>query len=100
MNKWEKILDAQDILSIEVFTHDWMRYFGYEPAHSCDQINNLNINDYKRLEHESLARWIRPFAFDSDKERLANELLVEKLHFAEGMDLSPGEKMRLHLKWW
>ena len=100
VDKWKKILDVHDILSIEVFTHDWMRYFGYEPAHSSDQINNLNISDYKRLEHESLARWIRPFAFDSDKERLANELLVEKLRLAEGMDLSPEEKMRLHLKWW
>ncbi len=100
VDKWKKILDVQDVLSIEVFTHDWMRYFGYEPAHSCDQINNLIINDYKRFEHEKLAKWIIPFAFDSDKERLANELILEKLRLAQDINLSSEEKMRLHLKWW
>jgi hypothetical protein len=60
----------------------------------------MNTIDYKRLEHDSLARWIRPFAFDSDKERLANELLVEKLRLAAGINLNAEEKMRLHLKWW
>lgn len=100
VDKWKNVLDTQDILSIEVFTHDWMRYFGYEPEYSVDDINSLTIDDYKRLDHGNLAQWIKPFAFDSDKERLANELLVEKLRLAKGMNLSPEEKMRLHLKWW
>lgn len=100
LDKWKNILDAQDILSIEVFAHDWMRYFGYEPEYSASDINSLDINHYKRLDHENLALWIRPFAFDSDKERLANELVLEKLRLAQDVKLSTEEKMRLHLKWW
>lgn len=100
VDKWKNILDERDILSIEVFTHDWMRYFGYEPLNSEHGINSLNIDLYKRLHHENLAQWIRPFAFDSDKERLANELIFEKLRLAQDINLSPEEKMRLHLKWW
>ncbi|MFO7739576.1 MAG: sulfotransferase [Desulfatiglandaceae bacterium] len=100
VDKWKKTLDTQDILSIEVFTHDWMRYFGYKPENSVSDINSLNIDHYKRLDHKNLAKWIRPFAFDSDKERLANELVIEKLRLAQGMNLNAEEKMRLHLKWW
>jgi len=100
VDKWKNILDERDVLSIEVFAHDWMRYFGYEPEYSADDINSLNFDQYKRLDHEYLAQWIRPFAFDSDKERLANELLLEKLRLSQDVKLSPEEKMRLHLKWW
>jgi hypothetical protein len=100
MDKWQMTLDKQDILSIEVFTHDWMQFFGYEPQYSIDEINSLNVDYYKQLDHGKLANWIKPFAFDSDKERLANELLVEKLRLAEGINLSADDKMRLHLKWW
>ena len=100
VDKWKNILDERDVLSIEVFAHDWMRYFGYEPINSEKDINSLNIDLYKRLDHENLAQWIRPFAYDSDKERLANELVLEKLRLAQDMKLSFEEKMRLHLKWW
>lgn len=100
MDKWKNTLDKRDVLSIEIFTHDWMRYFEYEPINSEKEINNLNIDLYKRLNHDNMAQWIRPFAFDSDKERLANELVLEKLRLAQDLNLSSEEKMRLHLKWW
>ncbi len=100
VDKWKYTLDVQDILSVEVFTHDWMQYFGYEPEHSVGDINSLDINYYKRLENENLAQWIKPFAFDTDKERLANEIVLEKLRLAQDINLTSEEKMRLHLKWW
>ena len=100
VDRWKEILDTQDILSIEVFAHDWMRRFGYETKYSLNEINSVNILKYKRLDQNKLAQWIRSFAFDSEKERLTNELLLEKLRTAEGVELSSEEKMRLHLKWW
>ena len=100
MDKWKKTLDSQDIFSIEVFTHDWMKHFGYEPIYSTEEINSINIEQYKRFDQDSLAKWIRPFAFDSDQEGLANELVLEKLRFSQDIKLTPEEKMRLHLKWW
>jgi len=100
MDKWKETLSEKDLLSIEVFAHDWMKRFGYEPKYSQKEINAVNIELYKRLDRDKLAQWIRPFAFDSDKERLANELLLEKLRLAVGLELSAEEKMRLHLKWW
>lgn len=100
MDKWKNTLKASDLLSIEVFTHDWMRYFGYQPIYSSKEINALDIEQYRRLDQESLAKWIRPFAFDSDQERLANELILEKVRLCQGIPLSPEERMRLHLKWW
>lgn len=100
MNKWKDMLDEQDIFSIEIFSHDWMKYFGYEPIYSSTEISTLRIDNYKQIDTSKMASWIRPYAFDSNKERLFNELLFEKLRFDEMAKFSTEEKKRLHLKWW
>jgi hypothetical protein len=100
LDKWKTILDAKDLFSIELFTHDWMQHFGYEPNFSLKNIYDGGIDNYKQFDQNLLAQWIRPFAFDSDEDRLANEFLLEKLRLIEGAKLCPDEKLRLHLKWW
>ena len=100
MEKWKETLGKKDIASIEFYTHDWMRRLGYEPMFTPQELHKIGIDQYRRFKINNLAKWIQPFAFDSDKDRLTNEFIKEKLRLTPGLDLPRSDRFALHLKWW
>lgn len=100
IEKWKTLLCREEIATIELFTHDWMQIFGYQPQNSLETLFELEIGSYKRYRNGELAEWIRPFSFDEDNDKLESSIMLEKLRL-QGMEKIPTSmKMKLHLPWW
>lgn len=102
VERWRKELTKEEIFSIEIFTHDWMKRFGYEPSNSQEAIESVTVEQYRSHSVDEVASWIRPYTFDNNIDQLKNELLLEKMRIRLINDptLSRDDKFRLHLKWW
>lgn len=79
VGKWKKILQERETRLIEFICRDCMEYYGYAPSWGADDLLDSSVNDFKRLEEEEMADWIKPYSFDNDKRVFEIELLKEKL---------------------
>jgi hypothetical protein len=101
MDRWRSLLTGDEVKSIELYTYDWMKTFGYRPESSLDDLLNVAPDHYRRYETNALADWIRPFSFDDDLPRLEREIMLEKLRLTTGGAMLSGEnRMGLHVSWW
>jgi len=102
VERWRKDLSRDEILSVEVFTHDWMKRFGYKPENSQESVESVAVEQYRSHSEDEVAQWIKPYTFDNNIDRLKNELLLEKMRtrLINDPTLSRDDKFRLHLKWW
>ena len=100
IDKWRDFFDKRDLLSIELFTYDWMKFFGYRPELPIKELMDLEVKDFKRIDISELADWVVPYSFDEDYERVTNELEVEKMRLKNDTSLSADQMFQMHLKWW
>lgn len=100
VEKWKSILSPEEIATIELYTHDWMLQFNYEPLNSRERLLDLGLENYRRYKNSELADWIRAFSFDEDRRTLESEIAVEKLRLLNLEKIPHSMRMGLHLPWW
>lgn len=100
VEKWKTILTSEETATLELYTYDWMKTFGYPPAHNLDNLLAIGMKDYKAYKNHQLAEWIRSFSFDEDSIAVEREIAIEKLRLAN-LDMAPNSlRQSLHLAWW
>lgn len=99
LNKWKNVLDEQDLLLNELICSDWMDFWGYQVNYPGEKLESLSIKDVKRIKTENLSNWIRPYSFDEDDTKFAEEFLKEKLRlmYLNSAISLPEEKFKLQI---
>ncbi|NDY70475.1 hypothetical protein DO021_09875 [Desulfobacter hydrogenophilus] len=100
IGKWKSQLNDLDVRSIELICNDWMQHFDYQLSNSRNDLLSMGVDDFRIFNNNELATWIRPFAFDRDREWLSNQMLIEKMRSYEKRCFSDDENFRLQIKWW
>jgi hypothetical protein len=101
LDRWKIQLNESDIRSIELICYDWMQYFDYACTNELSSLLTMKQEEFKIFDINNLANWIRPFAFELDKDWLANQMIIEKMRLSQFDSIFPlVEKRSLQLKWW
>ena len=100
VERWRSLLTPTEIASLELYTYDWMKVFGYNPVSSRDELLNLGLRDYKRYRDAELAEWVRPFSFDEKEGAVESAILIEKLRLANSEHIPKHLRKGMHLAWW
>lgn len=76
--RWRRVLEAPDLLELELIAGDWMEHCGYPRDYEAGRLLAEPPESFRRIPREMLAEWIRPYSFDDDRDACMAELALEK----------------------
>ena len=76
--KWKLELDKKDIMTIEFLCHNEMKKFGYILRYKNQNYERFNLKNFKKIEKQKLANWIRPYSFDKNNSQIKDIIEIEK----------------------